>query len=100
MKKGGIKIKLNINNKTNLSFNLIGEIYDKWIEKGKDRMVTIYDGMKEYELFEYKKVQYKMTIEHKTTCISILVEELDIEAKEVSTKGIKLPKLPKKKEVK
>ena len=92
-------MKLNINNKTNIPIKIIGEIYDKWIEKYKDRMVTIYDGMKEYELFEYQKKDYKMTIEHKLTCLSILVEELDIETKEISTKGMRFPKLPKKKVV-
>lgn len=93
-------MKLNINNKVKLPIRIIGEIYDNWIEKNQDRMVTIYDGMKEYELFEYQKKDYKMTIEHKLTCISILVEELDILAKEISTKGMRFPKLPKKKGVK
>lgn len=88
-------MKLNINNKSELSFEFIGKIYDRWLLKNKNRIITIYDGMKEYELFEYKKQKYKMIIEHKLTCVSILVEELNIETKEISTKGIKFPKIPK-----
>ena len=90
-------MKLNIHNKAKLPIKIIGEIYDNWTERNQDRMVTIYDGMKEFEMFDYKKKDYKMTIEHKLTCISILVEELDILAKEISTKGMRFPRLPKKK---
>lgn len=89
-------MKLNINNKTNLSFCLIVGIYENWIKKYKGRLISIFDGMKEYELFEYKKKDYKMTIEHKLTCVSITVEELEIEAKEITVKNIKFPKIPKK----
>ena len=84
-------MKININNKANLPFKKIGELYDEYIED--DRIITIYDGMKEYKLFEYKKKEYKMTIEYKTTQTNVTVEELDIEAKEVSKKGLKFPKL-------
>ena len=84
-------MKININNKVNLPFKKIGELYDEYIED--DRTITIYDGMKEYKLFDYKKKEYKMTIEYKTTQTNVTIEELDIEAKKVSKKGLKFPKL-------
>ena len=84
-------MKLNINNKTNIPFNIIGEVFDNFM------MINPYLGdMIEYELFEYKKKDYKMTIEYKLTCVSITVEELEIEAKEITIKNIKFPKIPKK----
>ena len=89
-------MKININNKTNLPFEIIGKKYDNYVNKNKDRMITIFDGMQEFELFGYKKRDYKMTIEYKLTCISITVEELNIIAKKVSMKDTKLPKIPKK----
>ena len=90
-------MKININNKTNLPIKIIGDIYDKWSDKNKDRMVVIINGMKEHEFFEYKKKDYQMTIEHKLTCLNILVKELHIFAKKVSMKDVKFPRLPKKK---
>ena len=84
-------MKISINNKTNLPFEVIGKVLDKHIEN--DLETTVFDGMKEYELFEYKKKEYKMTIEYKTTCTKLLIEELEIEAKKVSKKGLRFPKL-------
>lgn len=84
-------MKININNKANLPYEVIGRVFDKYIDR--DLLITIFDGMKEYELFDYKRKEYKMTIEYKTTQTNVTVEELDIEAKEVSKKGLKFPKL-------
>lgn len=89
-------MKININNKTDLPIKIIGEIYDKYV-KSISVGDTLYENKIEYELFTYKKTDYKMTIEFKITCISIIVEELDILAKEVSMKDVKFPRLPKKK---
>ena len=87
-------MKININNKTDLSIKIIGEIYDKYV-KSISVGDTLYENKIEYELFTYKKTDYKMIIEFKITCISIIVEELDILAKEVSMKDVKFPRLPK-----
>ena len=93
--KGDVMIK--INNEPCLPYEVIGKVFDKYLEKQAD-LYTVFDGMKEYELFNHKKKEYKMTIEYKTTCIKLLIEELDIEAKDVSMKGVRFPRL--KKEVK
>ena len=82
---------IKINNKTNLPYEVIGRVFDKYIES--DLEVTIYEGKVDIELFEYKKKEYKMTLEYKTTQTNITVEELDIVAKKVSKKGLKFPKL-------
>lgn len=84
-------MKININNKANLPYEVIGRVFDKYIDR--DLLITIFDGMKEYELFDYKRKEYKMTIEYKTTQTNVTVEELDIVAKYVSKKGLKFPKL-------
>lgn len=84
-------MKININNKANLPYEIIGRVFDKYIES--DLEVTIYQGKIDIELFEYKKKEYKMTIEYKTTQTNITVEELDIVAKEVTKKGLRFPKL-------
>lgn len=89
-------MKLNINNKTDLPIKIIGEIYDKYL-KSIYEADEFNENIIEYELFNYKKKEYKMTIEWKISCISILVEELDILAKDISMKNIKFPKLPKRK---
>ena len=89
-------MKLNINNKTDLPIKIIGEIYDKYV-KSISIGDTLYENKIEYELFDYKKKDYKMTIEFKITCINITVEELNILAKDISMKNIKFPKLPKRK---
>ena len=87
-------MKININNKTDLPIKIIGEIYDKYL-KSLYEVEEFNENIIEYELFTYKKTDYKMIIEFKITCISIIVEELDILAKEVSMKDVKFPKLPK-----
>lgn len=83
---------IKIDNKANLSYEVIGMFFDKYLEKQADLYTC---GTIEYELFEYKKKEYKMTIEYKTTCIKLLIEELDIEAKKISKNGMKFPKIPK-----
>ena len=83
-------MKISINNKANLPFEIIGKVFDKYLEKQADLYTC---GAIEYELFEYKKKEYKMTIEYKTTQINVTVEELDIEAKDISKKGLRFPKL-------
>lgn len=83
---------IKINNKPCLPYEVIGKVFDKYLEKQAD-LYTVFDGMKEYELFDYKKKEYKMTIEYKTTQTNVTVEELDILAKCVSKKGFKFPKL-------
>ncbi len=89
---------IKINNEPCLPYEVIGKVFDKYIDRDKDLQMTIFDGMKEYELFDYKRKEYKMTIEYKTTQINVTVEELDIFAKDVSMKGVRFPRL--KKEVK
>jgi hypothetical protein len=89
-------MKLNINNKTDLPIKIIGEIYDKYL-KSIYEADAFNENIIEYELFNYKKIDYKMTIEWKISCVSILIEELDILAKDISMKNIKFPKLPKRK---
>jgi hypothetical protein len=89
-------MKVNINNKTNLPIKIIGEVYDKYLKSIYETDV-FNENIIEYELFNYKKIDYKMTIEWKISCVSILIEELDILAKDISMKNIKFPKLPKRK---
>lgn len=89
-------MKLNINNKTDLPIKIIGEIYDKYL-KSIYEVDEFNKNIIEYELLNYKKKEYKMTIERKISCVSIFVEELDILAKDISMKNIKFPKLPKRK---
>ena len=88
-------MKLNINNKTNIPFKIIGEVYDKYL-KSIYEVDVFNENIIEYELFSYKKVNYKMTIEYKITCVTITVEELDVLAKNVSMRGVRFPRLPKK----
>lgn len=87
---------IKINNEPCLPYKIIGEVLDEYIEK--DEAVTLYDGMKEYVIFEHQKIQYKMEIEYKITCVKIAITELDIAAKDVSMKGVRFPRI--KKEVK
>ena len=89
-------MKLNINNKTDLPIKIIGDVYDKYV-KSISVGDILYENKIEYELFDYKKKNYKMTLEFKITCISIIVEELDILTKEVSMKDVKFPRLPNRK---
>lgn len=87
-------MKLNINNKANLPLKIIGEIYDKYLCCLYED--TLYENKVDYQLFTYKKKDYKMEIQYKISCINLMVIELDIEAKKVSMRGVKFPKLPKK----
>lgn len=84
-------MKISINNKANLPYEVIGKVFDKYIENGL--ATTIYDSKVDIELFEYKKKEYKMIIEYKITQTNVTLEELDIEAKKVSKKGLRFPKL-------
>lgn len=83
---------IKINNKPCLPYEVIGKVFDKYLEKQAD-LYTVFDGMKEYELFDYKKKEYKMTIEYKTTQTNVTIEELEVEAKKISKKGLRFPKL-------
>ena len=89
-------MKLNINNKTDLPIKIIGDVYDKYV-KSISMGDTLYENKIEHELFDYKKKNYKMTIEFKVTCINITVAELNILAKNISMKNIKFPTPPKRK---
>ena len=86
---------IKIDNKANLPYEVIGRVFDKYIDR--DLQMTIFDGMKEYELFNYKRKEYKMTIEYKTTYTKLSVEEVNVLAKKVSMKDVKFPRIPRKK---
>ena len=90
-------MKLNINNKTDLPIKIIGEIYDKYL-KSIYEVDEFNENIIEYELFNYKKKEYKMTIEYKTTYTKLSIEEVNVLAKEVSMRDVKFPKIPRKKE--
>ena len=81
---------IKLNNKAYLPYEVIGRVFDKYIEKQADLYTK---SAKEYELFSYKRKEFKMIIEYKTTCINITVEEVNALAKEISKKGLKFPKL-------
>ncbi len=87
-------MKLNINNKTSVPFEVIGRVYDKYL-KSIYEVDTFSENLVEYQLFNYQKKDYKMTIEYKISCICILIEELECYTKKESIKGIKFPKIPK-----
>lgn len=87
-------MKLNINNKANLPLKLIGEIYDKYLCCLYED--TLYENKVDYQLFTYKKKEYKMEVQYKISSINLTIVELNILAKKVTTKDIKMPKLPKK----
>ena len=89
-------MKLNINNKTDLPIKIIGDVYDKYV-KSISVGDILYENKIEYELFDYKKKNYKITIEFKVTCINITVVELNILAKNISMKNFKFPRPPKRK---
>ena len=86
---------IKLNNKAYLPYEVIGRVLDKYIEKQADLYTK---SAKEYELFNYKRKEYKMIIEYKKNCINISVEEVNVLAKEVSMRDVKFPKIPKKKE--
>lgn len=87
-------MKLNINNKTNVPFEIIGRVYDKFV-KSIDLGDTIYENKVEYQLFDYKRKSYKMKIEFKISNMNILVEEIIFNQK-VCMNGVRFPRLPKK----
>lgn len=87
-------MKLNINNRTNVPFEVIGGVYDKYL-KSYYEVDTFNENLVEYQLFNYQKKDYKMKIEYKISCICILIEELEFYTKKESIKGIKFPKMPK-----
>ena len=83
---------IKIDNKTNLPFEVIGRVFDNFI------YINPYTGgLTEYELFNYKRKEYKMTIEYKPTYTKLSVEEVNVLAKEVSMKDVKFPKISRKK---
>ena len=85
---------IKLNNKAYLPYKVIGRVLDKYIEKQADLYTK---SAKEYELFNYKRKEYKMEIVYKTTQINITVEEVNVLAKEVSMRDVKFPKIPRKK---
>lgn len=87
-------MKVNINNKANLPFKVIGEIYDKYLSYPYED--TLYENKVEIQLFSYKKKDYKMEIQYKVSCINVVVEELVMVVKREYMKGVKFPALPKK----
>ena len=84
---------IHVNNKTNLPLKIIGEVYDKYTSFLSGD--TLYENKIDIEIFTYKKKEYKMEIQYKVSCVSIIIEELDIEVKKISTKGMRFPTLPK-----
>lgn len=87
-------MKVNINNKANLPFKVIGEIYDKYLSYPYED--TLYENKVEIQLFSYKKKDYKMEIHYKVSCINVDVEELVMVVKGEYMKDVKFPRLPKK----
>ena len=87
-------MKVNINNKANLPFKVIGEIYDKYLSYPYED--TLYENKVEIQLFSYKKKDYKMEIHYKVSCINVVVEELVMVVKREYMKDVKFPRLPKK----
>lgn len=85
---------IKLNNKAYLPYEVIGRVLDKYIEKQADLYTK---SVKECELFNYKRKEYKMEIVYKTTCINITVEEVNVLAKEVSMRDVNFPKIPRKK---
>lgn len=87
-------MKVNINNKANLPFKVIGEIYDKYLSYPYED--ALYENKVEIQLFSYKKKDYKMEIHYKVSCINVDVEELVMVVKKEYMKDVKFPRLPKK----
>ena len=80
-------MKININNKANLPFKKIGELCDEFINE--DFSNIIY----EINLFNYRKIEYRMIIEYKKNQINVTIEEVNVLAKKISKKGLRFPKL-------
>lgn len=88
-------MKLLIKNETNLTFKFIGEIFDNYCNDNKQ--ITIYDGLVEKLVINKNKKEYLITITYHLKQLSLEVKELNISPKEISTKNLKFPRLPKKK---
>lgn len=84
-------MKININNKTNLSFKTISQVINKYLEDGDED--TIYYGKVDYELFGYKKNEYKMEVTYKKNSINIIIDEIKFEIKKEKNMNLKFPKL-------
>ena len=89
-------MKLYINNKTNLTLKVIGEVLDQYISKSNQGPITIYNGLVHKESFFIDKRDFLLKITYRMTRLTVEVEELHIRAKEVDMKGIRFPRLPKK----
>lgn len=80
-------MKIVINNKTDLSFKKIGELCDEFIKENSINFIY------EVNLFNYKKIEYRMIIEYKKNQINVIIEEVNVLAKKISKKGLRFPKL-------
>lgn len=84
-------MKTNINNKTNLSFKIISQVINKYLEdKCED---VIYYGKNDYELFSYKKNVYKMEVIYKKNSINIIIDMIKFETKNDGNIKLNFPKL-------
>ena len=84
-------MKTNINNKTNLSFKIISQVINKYLEdKCED---AIYYGKNDYELFSYKKNVYKMEVIYKKNSINIIIDMIKFETKNDGNIKLNFPKL-------
>lgn len=88
-------MKLLINNNTDLPLEVIGGVFDDYC-KGADE-ITIYDGLVNKVVFSKSKKEYLMEITHHLKQVSIAIKESNVIAKKISTKGLKFPKIPRKK---
>ena len=86
-------MKLFINNKTNLSMGEIGRIFDDYISDDDEK--TFFDGHVDKVMLGKGNQEYIMEITYHIRQLSIVVDELSVRAKEIYTKDLKLPKLPK-----
>lgn len=67
-------MKLNINNKTDLSLGVIGRVFDDYC-KGTD-YVTLYEGLVNYIVFEKDNRNYKMEITYHIMLVDLVITEL------------------------
>lgn len=84
-------MKTNINNKTNLSFKIISQVIDKYLEEKCEDV--IYYGKNDYELFSYKKNVYKMEVIYKKNSINIIIDMIKFETKNDGNIKLNFPKL-------
>lgn len=90
-------MKVNITNKTNVPYEVIGRVYDKYL-KSINAGDTIYENKVDYQLLDYKRKSYKIKIEFKISNMNILVEEFIFD-KKISMKGVRFPRIPKQKNI-